>query len=231
LRGSEGRRHHRDVLSEPTEPRRAVVVHGRHRDHGRRAHELPVRGRHRDRHRLLRSRAHGHGRHPVRELLRGAADGLDVLRLDQQCAQHPARLRAPAGRAGLHQFGDRNAPHELGPAQGGVPVMTMRATTSGSETIMKRWTMAVLAALAVAGAPRPVHAVGPIIDWDPAYCWQPGATFDNLPAGGVMQIVGTVSAFGAPLDFLNPTLPATEYTFYITGLSSGGTTATGVGLT
>jgi len=109
--------------------------------------------------------------------------------------------------------------------------MTMRATTSGSETIMKRWMMAVLTVLAVAGAPRQAHAVGPIIDWDPAYCWQPGATFDNMPAGGVMQIVGTVSAFGAPLDFLNPTMPATEYTFYITGLSSGGTTATGVGMT
>jgi hypothetical protein len=48
-----------------------------------------------------------------------------------------------------------------------------------------------------------------------------------MPAGGIMQAVGTVDAFGPPLDFLNATMPATEYTFYINGLSSLGTTSVG----
>jgi len=104
----------------------------------------------------------------------------------------------------------------------------MRATAAEWEKAMKmRWMTMLLAALAVAGAAGPARGTGPIIDWDPAYCWQPGGTPTNLPAGGFMSVVGTVSQFGPPLDFLNPTLPATEYTFYCTGLMSLGTTPTG----
>jgi len=105
--------------------------------------------------------------------------------------------------------------------------MPMRATLFAVETTMKRWLTTLCAVLALAAMPRPAHAVGPVIDWDPAYFWMPGATFNNMPAGGIMQAVGTVSAFGPPLDFLNATIPATEYTFYINGLSSLGTSAFG----
>ena len=92
---------------------------------------------------------------------------------------------------------------------------------------MKRWLTTLCAVLVLAAAPRPAHAVGPVIDWDPAFFWMPGATFNNMPAGGIMQAVGTVSVFGSPLDFLNATMPATEYTFYINGLNSLGTTSFG----
>jgi len=105
--------------------------------------------------------------------------------------------------------------------------MAMRANNFDVETTMKRWLTTLCAVLALAALPRPAHAVGPVIDWDPAYFWMPGATFNNMPANGIMQAVGTVSVFGPPLDFLNATMPATEYTFYINGLKSLGTSAFG----
>ena len=105
--------------------------------------------------------------------------------------------------------------------------MTTRATSPAPETTMKRWLTTLCAALALATMPRPAHATGPVIDWDPAYFWMPGATFNNMPAGGIMQAVGTISLFGPPLEFLNATMPATEYTFYVNGLQSLGTTAFG----
>ena len=105
--------------------------------------------------------------------------------------------------------------------------MAMRTDHFAAETTMKRWACTLLAVLALAAIPRPAHAVGPVIDWDPLYFWMPGATFSNMPGGGVMQGVGTVAEFGPPLDFLNATMPATEYTFYINGLTSQGTTSFG----
>lgn len=92
---------------------------------------------------------------------------------------------------------------------------------------MKRWMTAMGTALAIAAAAAPAQAVGPVMDWDPAYAWQPGGTPTNLPAGGIMQMVGVVSQFGPPLDFLNPSMPATEYTFHVDGLVSGGTVTVG----
>ena len=103
----------------------------------------------------------------------------------------------------------------------------MRLTTFEMETTMKRWLTIVSTALALIGAAAPARAVGPVLDWDPAYFWQPGATFNNMPAGGVMQCVGTVATFGPPLDFLNATMPGTEYTFYVNSLVSLGTTSFG----
>jgi hypothetical protein len=105
--------------------------------------------------------------------------------------------------------------------------MAMRATHFAAETTMKRWLTTICAVLTLAALPRPAHAAGPILDWDPAYFWMPGATFNNMPAGGIMQAVGTVDVFGPPLDFLNATMPATEYTFYINLLNSLGTTSLG----
>src|SRR5438067_41019 len=73
----------------------------------------------------------------------------------------------------------------------------------------------------------PVHAGGPMIDWDPAYVWQPGATYNNSPALGELKMVGTIAAFGPPLDFLDASDPTKEYTFYVHGLISAGTTSSG----
>ena len=88
--------------------------------------------------------------------------------------------------------------------------MTMRANFFAVETTMKRWLTTLCAVLVLAAMPRPAHAVGPVIDWDPAFFWMPGATFNNMPAGGIMQAVGTISVFGPPLDFLNATMPAAQ---------------------
>jgi hypothetical protein len=102
-----------------------------------------------------------------------------------------------------------------------------RAATPDPETIVKRWLTLLCAALSVAVAPVPAHAITPVIDWDPAYMWQAGGTPTNLPAGGIMHFVGTISTFGPPLDFLNATLPATEYTFTGDNLVSLGTVTFG----
>src|SRR5882724_7102724 len=101
------------------------------------------------------------------------------------------------------------------------------ATAADLETTMKRWMTSCLAVLVLATVPGLARAIGPVIDWDPAYVWQAGGTPTNLPALGVMKVVGTVSQFGPPLAFLNPTMPATEYTFYVDNLVSLGTTSVG----
>lgn len=92
---------------------------------------------------------------------------------------------------------------------------------------MKRWIVNLCAALLLALPAGPALAVGPMLDWDPAYFYfpapPPGTTPANQPAGAVMRCVGTISAFGAPLDFLNASLPTTEYTFYIGDFISQGT--------
>lgn len=95
-----------------------------------------------------------------------------------------------------------------------------------NETSVKRWLVSLGAVLVLAGAASPARAIGPIFDWDPAYFWVPG-TFDNQPAGAIMRCVGTISAFGPPLEALNATMPATEYTFFIDGLESQGTVQNG----
>lgn len=72
-------------------------------------------------------------------------------------------------------------------------------------------------------------ATGPSIDWDPAYTWEtnPAATFSNSPVGSEFRAVGIVSQFDAPFGFLNASDPTKEYTFYLQGLISQGTTAIG----
>ena len=92
---------------------------------------------------------------------------------------------------------------------------------------MKASMKAAFAALMFLTAPVMAHAAVPIIDWDPAYVWQVGATPTNMPLGGEMKVVGTVSMFGPPLQDLNAGDPTTEFTFYIHGLTSLGTTSVG----
>jgi len=82
--------------------------------------------------------------------------------------------------------------------------------------------VAVLASLAW---PALSMAAGPVIDWDPAYTWEIGATPTNSPPGGEFKLVGIVSMFGPPLDFLNAADPTKEYTFYVHNLISLGTVA------
>ncbi len=97
------------------------------------------------------------------------------------------------------------------------------------ETIMKRLRNTLFLAVAALALAAPAFAVGPVIDWDPAYFYStsPGMTPLSQPAGGILRGVGTVSAFGPPLADLNPTMPAIEYTFVIEGLSSAGTITIG----
>src|SRR5713226_713477 len=102
-----------------------------------------------------------------------------------------------------------------------------QAATRDREKTMRRWLTIMCGALAIASAPLPARAIGPVMDWDPAYMWQPGATPTNLPAGGIMRFVGTISVFGPPLDYLNATMPGTEYTFSGDALVSQGTVTTG----
>jgi hypothetical protein len=91
---------------------------------------------------------------------------------------------------------------------------------------MIRTTVLALVACALAA---PSHA-GLVIDWDPAYFYSttPGVTATNAPAGSNLFIVGTVSVFAPPLQFLNANDPTKDYTFYIHGMSSNGTTPTAV---
>lgn len=87
------------------------------------------------------------------------------------------------------------------------------------------WILTIAALLACA-MPRPASA-GPIVDWDPAFFYEPGATFSNSVVNTEMKIVGIVSAFGPPLGFLNANDPSKDYTFYIYGLISNGTATFG----
>jgi len=92
---------------------------------------------------------------------------------------------------------------------------------------MRRRMTTWVAALALVLAAAPTRAAGPVVDWDPAFFYFPGATATNQPAGGILRCVGVVSVFGPPLEFLNALMPATEFTFYLDGLESLGTTAFG----
>jgi len=90
---------------------------------------------------------------------------------------------------------------------------------------MRSWIRNTAAALLACAVTAPAHA-GPAIDWDPAYFYAAGATPYSSPPGTQLFIVGTISSFGPPLNFLNPNDPAKEYTFYLSGLTSLGTSTT-----
>ena len=84
--------------------------------------------------------------------------------------------------------------------------------------------LAVLAALAISGSAE----AGPSIDWDPIFFYgPPSSTFSNQPAGNPLFGVGTVSQFDAPFNDLDASDPTKEYTIYLYGLTSLGTTVTG----
>lgn len=89
-------------------------------------------------------------------------------------------------------------------------------------------TIRITAAALLASALAAPSFAGPVIDWDPAYFYTTtsGVTATNSPPGATLFIVGTVSAFGPPLTFLNANDPSKDYTFYLDGLTSLGTTPT-----
>jgi hypothetical protein len=83
------------------------------------------------------------------------------------------------------------------------------------ETNMKRWITNLGAALLLALPAGQALAVGPMMDWDPAYFYFPapqpvGLSPANQPAGAIMRCVGQISLFGPPLDFLNANLATKE---------------------
>jgi hypothetical protein len=89
---------------------------------------------------------------------------------------------------------------------------------------LKTRILTVLAALALATSAQ----AGPSIDWDPIFFYgPPSSTPSNQPVGNGLWGVGTVSDFNAPFDDLDPLDPTKEYTIYLYGLTSLGTTVIG----
>jgi hypothetical protein len=96
---------------------------------------------------------------------------------------------------------------------------------------MRAWTTTGIVAAALTLALVVPAAAAPAIDWDPVefYSLIPGQiTPSNSPLGAQLVGVGTVSHFGPPLEFLNPLIGVNEYTIYVFGLISQGTTTSGV---
>jgi hypothetical protein len=69
---------------------------------------------------------------------------------------------------------------------------------------------------------------GPVIDWDPAFVYGPGAAVGLVTPGAELRGVGIISLFGPPLDFLDANDPNTEYTFIFRGLIAQPTVVTGI---
>jgi hypothetical protein len=94
-------------------------------------------------------------------------------------------------------------------------------------------TLAVLSAAAASSAFAQC-GTGVMIKFDAdAFAYETAynnATYISSP-GSQLSIVGITDLFCTPLNFLNALDPSTEYTFYCTGLTSGGTIVTPVGPT
>jgi hypothetical protein len=92
---------------------------------------------------------------------------------------------------------------------------------------MNHWKVRILAVLAALAFSATAEA-GVSIDWDPVNFYAPpSSTPSNQPLGNSLTGVGTVSAFGAPFQFLNAQDPTREYTIYVSGLVSLGTVTIG----
>jgi len=68
---------------------------------------------------------------------------------------------------------------------------------------------------------------GPVIDWDPAYVYGPGASATVVIPGAELRGVGIVSMFDGPLGFLDANDPTKEYTFVFRGLIANPTVVSG----
>ena len=69
---------------------------------------------------------------------------------------------------------------------------------------------------------------GPVIDWDPAYVYGPGASATVAVTGAELKGVGIVSMFDGPLGFLDANDPTKEYTFVFRGLIAQPTVVSGI---
>ena len=87
---------------------------------------------------------------------------------------------------------------------------------------MRRYIASIMVGALACVAPVAAWA-GPIIQWDPAFFYEAGATPTHSNIGGQLYIVGTISVFAPPLDFLNAADPTKDYTFYLHGMVSNGT--------
>jgi len=70
---------------------------------------------------------------------------------------------------------------------------------------------------------------GTVIDWGPdSYAWETNYnTVTHLSGpGSVLSAVGVVNGFLGPLSSIDPNTAGTEYTYYLTGLTTAGTTVT-----
>jgi hypothetical protein len=68
---------------------------------------------------------------------------------------------------------------------------------------------------------------GPVIDWDPAFVYGPGASTTVATPGAELRGVGIVSSFDGPFADLDANDPTTEYTFVFRGLIAQPTVITG----
>ena len=92
---------------------------------------------------------------------------------------------------------------------------------------MNHWKTRIISGLAALAFAATAYA-GPSIDWDPIHFYgPPSSTFNNQPLGNPLSGVGTVSKFDAPFGFIDASDPTKEYTIYLYGLSSLGTTTIG----
>jgi len=91
--------------------------------------------------------------------------------------------------------------------------------------------LALTAALFVVAVPVSAFAqTGTVIDWGPdSYAWETNynaATRLSAP-GSQLSAVGVINGFLGPLSIFDPNTPGTEYTYYLTGLTTAaGTTIT-----
>jgi len=90
---------------------------------------------------------------------------------------------------------------------------------------------ALMAALFVVAVPVSAFAqTGTVIDWGPdSYAWEsiynPASHLSG--PGSVLNAVGVINSFAGPLAAIDPNTAGTEYTYYLSGL----TTATGTTVT
>ena len=90
--------------------------------------------------------------------------------------------------------------------------------------------LALMAALFVVAVPVSAFAqTGTVIDWGPdSYAWETNynAASHLSGPGSVLSAVGVINGFLGPLNVFDPNTAGTEYTYYLTGLTTAGTTVT-----
>jgi hypothetical protein len=95
--------------------------------------------------------------------------------------------------------------------------------------------LALTAAVFVVAVPVSALAqAGTVIDWGPdSYAWETGynAASHLSAAGSQLSAVGVINGFLGPLAADDPNTPGTEYTYYLTGLTTAAGTTVTVGPT